>query len=273
MNVDVAANKRFLDTSATRSAQNWDELLVSQVDLSIGSELTMLLSLEQWHRARRVIDAGCGNGYYLAQLREHFADKNYLGIDISPELTASALTRHPEIEFETADFFAASAAPADVVVMRFLVQHLGDFAAILRQARQMLRPGGVLIIIEADLSRSVIRPLPPMFLQMLATYQKASVADGGLKDQLLDDVGALIAKSGESWQVAATRENGTSLVGPFAGGNLIKVFGIWVELAESSAMFEFDFAAVRRELATWAMQPAAFVNLVTRMFVLEPTLN
>ncbi len=273
MNLDVAANKRFLDTSATSSAQYWDELLVSQVDLSIASELGMLLGLDAWQRADRVIDAGCGNGYYLSKLRAHFPQKSYLGVDISPELTSSATLRHPEIEFETADFFRVSAPPADVVVMRFLVQHLGDFRAILRQSRELLRPGGALIIVEADLARSTVRPVPMAFYQMLTTYREVSVADGGLKERLLGDVEALIAETGEPWRLAGTSEDGTALVGPFSGGDLEMVFGRWVDLAESSNMFAFDFATVRRELAEWAANPATFVNVVTRMFVLEPSLS
>ena len=222
MNVDVAANKRFLDTSATRSARNWDELLVSQVDLSIASELNMLLRLDAWERAASVVDAGCGNGYYLSRLRTHFPQKSYRGIDISPELTMSASVRHPDIAFETADFFAVSTQPADVLIMRFLVQHLGDFGAILKKAREMLKPGGALIIIEADLARSVVRPVPSVFYRMLATYQEVSVADGGLKERLLGDVDGLIAETGEPWRLAATCENGTALVGPFAGRALSK---------------------------------------------------
>jgi hypothetical protein len=137
----------------------------------------------------------------------------------------------------------------------------------------MLRPRGALIIIEGDLSRSTVRPLPPAFYRMLTTYQRVSVADGGLKERLLGDVEALIENTGEPWRLATTRENGTALVGPFCGGHVDKVFGKWVDLAEGSNMFAFDFASVRRELAEWGRQSSAFVNFVTRMFVLEPALS
>ncbi len=188
MNVDVAANKRFLDTSTQQSSADWDELLVSQVDLSIASELNILLRIDKWNRASRVIDAGCGNGYYLAKLQQFFPGKAFVGIDISAELTGSAAVRHPGIEFHTADFFSASVASADVLIMRFLVQHLGDFTAILRQAQRMLRPRGALIIIESDLSRSTMRPLPPTFFDMLTIYHQVSAAEGGLKVSLLGDI-------------------------------------------------------------------------------------
>src|SRR5690606_26281565 len=118
---------------------------------------------------------------YLAELSSFFPEKRYLGIDISPELIAAAALRHPSLDFVATDFFAAKAEPADAIMMRFLVQHLGDFGAVLRGARRLLRPGGALIIIEADLGRSIVRPLPSAFHQMLLTYNEASAADGGFK--------------------------------------------------------------------------------------------
>ena len=35
---------------------------------------------------RLVLDAGCGNGYYLSRLQPYFPEKTYTGIDISPEM-------------------------------------------------------------------------------------------------------------------------------------------------------------------------------------------
>lgn len=271
MNVDVVANRQFLDTKASQAARDWDELLVNQVNLSIASEVSALIGLEQWSRAESVIDVGCGNGYYLSELKTFFPAKKYLGIDMSSELIATATLRHPEIAFQVSDFQTAETERADVVVMRFLVQHLGSFRAVLRGASRMLRPGGALIIIEADLDRSIVRPIPPDFLRMLNTYGQVSADAGGLKSRLLRDVEGLIAETGEPWQLAGTRESATALVGPFAGSSLSTVFVKWVDLAERSSMFAFDFAAVRRELREWADQQASLVNLVTRIFVLEPT--
>lgn len=270
MNMEVASNKRFLDTTAQKAADDWDELLISQVDVTLASELSMLFDIDAFRNARTVIDAGCGNGYYLSKLASFFADKSYAGIDISPALAAAAASRYPGIAFRAADFFDNSAGPADVVLMRFLVQHLGDFGAILRQAAKTLEPGGALIIIESDLSRSSMRPLPSVFYRMLLRYGEVSAADGGIKGALLHDVRELIDDTSEPWALAEEKEATTTLVGPFVGHDLVKVFRLWVDLAERSSMFEFDFDAVRGELDDWARDPNCFVKLVTRMFVLEP---
>lgn len=270
MNVAVKANQRFLDTKAEQSAQDWDQLLAHQVDLLLADELMVLRDVPAWRDARRVIDAGCGNGYYLSRLAGFYPDKDYVGVDISAELIAAARLQNPQHEFLTGDFLTADVAPADVVVMRFLVQHLKDFPSILQGAERMLKPGGTLIIIESDMSRSEIRPVPGAFHRMLLAYHVASASQGGLKTELLTDVRKLVADSNRNWAVTGEQEARTVRVGPFCDSKLVSVFLKWVDLAERSAMFAFDFASVRDELALWAKQPAAFVSLSTRLFVLEP---
>lgn len=269
MGTTVAANKRFLDTSLSQSARDWDQLLDDQVEILFAEEFTFLRSLPAFASARRVIDAGCGNGSFLAKVAAFFPDKDYRGIDISPELSGLARRRHPNLAIETADFFKAKAAPADVLVMRFLVQHLGDFGAILRRARQLLRPDGALIVVEADLGRSQMLPVPANFIRMLLAYGKASAADGGIKAALLADPAALVAATGEPWTVTEHQAL-TTRIGPFANGRIIRVFAHWVDLAERSEMFLFDFAGVRAELTAWGELPASFVSLATRFFVLKP---
>lgn len=269
MGTTVAANRRFLDTSLSQSARDWDEVLDDQVDLLFADELALLRALPEWTAASRVVDAGCGNGSYLARLAAFFPDKDYLGVDLSPELTGLARRRHPSLPIVTGDFFKANVAPADLIVMRFLVQHLGDFGAILRRAKALLRPGGSLVVVEADLARAQIAPLPATFLRMLLAYNRASAADGGIKGALLADPARLVASTGLTWSVSEHQAM-TARIGPFAGGKLTRVFAHWVDLAERSEMFVFDFAAVRAELAAWGEHPASFVSLATRFFVLKP---
>ncbi len=154
--------------------------------------------------------------------------------------------------------------------MRFLVQHLRDFGAILRRAATLLRPGGALVIIESDLARSQVLLPPRSFLAMLLAYHRASALEGGLKTRLLGALEPLIAETGGGWHLAAEREAITARVGPFGESKLIEIFRRWIDLAERSAMFPFDFDAVRAELSGWGEERASFVSLSTRIFVLKP---
>ena len=106
----------------------------------------MLLPLAELAKQNAtVLDAGCGNGYYLARLRSFFPAKDYAGIDISRELVDLA-RQYAGIDFALCDFFALPPRRShDVILMRFIVQHLKDFGMLLDQAARLLRPGGLLM--------------------------------------------------------------------------------------------------------------------------------
>ena len=187
----------ILDTSSTPALRRWDELLGLQVDAFFSHELEFLYTFAPWQRAASVLDAGCGNGCYLARLHRSFPDKRYVGIDLSPSLIERAKARWQGdgIEFAVDDFFALHEPQAfDLIVMRFIVQHLEDFGAILDQAARTLRPGGGLFIIEPDLIHSVNVPETPVFETLFRAFEKQSAENGRLRARL-DDLPDLIAEA------------------------------------------------------------------------------
>jgi SAM-dependent methyltransferase len=96
--------------------------------------------------ARRVLDAGSGDGYGTAMLAAAGA-ASATGIDIDEESIAHAAKRYGPM-FQQAD---ASALPFedasfDLVVCFETIEHLDDDAAALREFRRVLVPEGLLII-------------------------------------------------------------------------------------------------------------------------------
>jgi SAM-dependent methyltransferase len=73
-------------------------------------------------RARRVLDVGCGPGTNT----EHFADADYLGVDINPAYIESARARHHR-EFIVADVTKYEVSPDrsfDVIFANSLFHHI-----------------------------------------------------------------------------------------------------------------------------------------------------
>ena len=268
MQIAAEANRRFLKTAAPQAAADWDLLLRHQVDLVFPQELEFLLSLKAWREGSHILDAGCGNGYYMSRLQEFFPDKEYCGVDLSPELVARAASRHPTLSVSVDNITTyAPRQRFDVIVMRFLVQHLKDFRAILDAADRLLRPGGRLVIIESDLARCSNFPALPIFTDMLLTFARVSAAHGAVKERLLANPGQFVAASDSNWSIERDECVTSPRIGPFTGGRLLAIYQLWVDLCERSGMFEFDFNTVRDELQSWAAGPANFSSVALRLLV------
>ncbi len=270
VSIAAEANRKFLNTSQPRSATDWDALLAHQVDVVFPQELELLLSMKAWQAARRVLDAGCGNGYYLSRVRDFFPDKQYAGVDISPALVAHAGRRCPGAAFAVSDISDYRPGERfDIVVMRFLVQHLKNFAQVLTAADRLLGREGRLLIVESDLANSGHFPDLPTFTEMLQTFADASSATGAIKRKLLANPAALISDTNPAWRMEEDRAITCPHVGPFAGTQLLAIYLLWVELCESSAMFDFDFDVVRDELKDWADNPISSSKIGLRAIVVE----
>ncbi len=91
----------------------------------------------------RVLDVGCGNGAFLDAAAR--AGYEVEGVDISE--AAAALCRSRGHRARAVDFLSASFdEPYDMVTMWDVVEHLQHPAAFLSRARELLRPGGLLVL-------------------------------------------------------------------------------------------------------------------------------
>ncbi len=93
----------------------------------------------------RVLEVGCGLGFFGARLVPHFA---YVGMDISEEALAWARAHHDLPELLHVD--AQQPLPADdgsfaAVVAFDVIEHLADPQDFLEEVHRLLRPGGLFI--------------------------------------------------------------------------------------------------------------------------------
>jgi 2-polyprenyl-3-methyl-5-hydroxy-6-metoxy-1,4-benzoquinol methylase len=95
----------------------------------------------------RVLDVGCGEGYFTAQMQQ--AGAVALGVDVSEEALRRARSRHPQLqlralgESETWPFADAS---FDLVWAGEVIEHVADTARWLSEVRRVLRPRGELVL-------------------------------------------------------------------------------------------------------------------------------
>ena len=134
----------------------------------------------------RVLDLGCGAGdvaFVAADLVG--PDGSVVGVDRSPEALARARLRAgqrglAQVRFVEGDIDdPAPGGPFDAIVERLVLWTVPDPAALLRRQAAVLRPGGLVVPIESDLS--TIRSLPETpFAAQVKSWMVEAFAKAGM---------------------------------------------------------------------------------------------
>lgn len=126
-----------------------ERLVPGQVDQDLLNEhLSRYAFAARLARHKRVLDIACGMGYGSFELSKHAA--SVVGLDVSAEAVEAAGQRYqaPNLTFLTAP---AQQIPCedhsfDLIVAFEVIEHLGDWQALLAEARRLLAPGGQFIV-------------------------------------------------------------------------------------------------------------------------------
>lgn len=106
---------------------------------------------------RDALDVGCGDGLLARKLAARA--ERVTGVDSSPEMIAGAREQaagHPGLGFVAGDFLTADLPDAGYdFICSVSAVHQMDFTAALARMRDLLRPGGVLVVVGLARERSV----------------------------------------------------------------------------------------------------------------------
>jgi SAM-dependent methyltransferase len=125
---------------------------------------------------RRVLDAGCGSGPLLADLKEHGA--SVAGFDASPAMIRLARQRlGDEADLKVADLtqpLPYDAGAFDDAVAVLVLHYLEDWSRPLAELRRVLRTGGRLVVV---VNHPIIAPVMYPEINYFATVPNAEDYD------------------------------------------------------------------------------------------------
>lgn len=135
-------DKRQVAASFSRAAASYDS--VAELQRDVGHVL--LQQLPAGTAPADWLDIGCGTGYFTRALGERFGAAPGMALDIAEGMLQHARPLGGATHFIAGDAerLPLRAASRDLLFSSLAVQWCGDFAAVLGEARRVLRPGGVL---------------------------------------------------------------------------------------------------------------------------------
>ncbi len=150
----------------------------------------------------RALDIGCSVGVGTLALKDWLdaregTDVAIDGLDLSPQMLAVAKVRDRDGRIRAWHHAAAEASGLppdsyDLITLQFVCHELPSPAtrAVLREAARLLRPGGVVALVDQDPESAVIRAMPAP----LATLLKST--EPYLEDYFRLDLAAALAEAG-----------------------------------------------------------------------------
>ncbi|MBT3249059.1 MAG: methyltransferase domain-containing protein [Actinobacteria bacterium] len=210
-----------------------------------------------------IVDLGCGTGSFLKRVAQDFPDAHLIGVDLDPGLLKPATDALPQAHFVESDaaHTGLEEGIADLVVLRFVLQHMADPSTVLREAFRLLRPGGRVLVFEVDGGLwGMCHPLIAQFEQLQAKIWTAQSQRNGNRMIGRELVGLL---QKQDFSCAALRlyhyssdDNGLDAFDPLLDPSQ------YLDLVGDGVLAPAELASATAAYRKWKQDPESWVMLV-----------
>ncbi|MFP3977782.1 malonyl-ACP O-methyltransferase BioC [Marinobacter sp. KMM 10035] len=147
VNASCPASKRDIAREFGKARATYES--ASRLQRLMGNEMFERLEGQADPDCARVLDLGCGTGWFTRMLANLMPPGSVTGMDLSPGMVEHAIARSaPNTAWIVAD---AEAIPlpdqsCDLIFSNLMIQWCATPAKVLQECRRVLRPGGKLMI-------------------------------------------------------------------------------------------------------------------------------
>jgi demethylmenaquinone methyltransferase / 2-methoxy-6-polyprenyl-1,4-benzoquinol methylase len=136
--------------------------------------------------ATRVVDIATGTAAVAIELAQAVPQRTVVGVDQSPEMLAAGrvrvaqagLAERIELREGHAESLPFADAEFDALTVTYLLRYVDDPVATMRELARVVRPGGVLAMLEFAVPRGVWRPLWELYVRVGLPVAGAVVSPG-----------------------------------------------------------------------------------------------
>ncbi|HZS30268.1 MAG TPA: class I SAM-dependent methyltransferase [Gaiellaceae bacterium] len=136
--------------------------------------------------ARRVLDVASGTAAVAIELARAERDRTVVGIDQSPEMLAAGRERleraglagRVELREGRAESLPFADGEFDALTFTYLLRYVDDVPATLAGLARVVKPGGVVAMLEFGLPRGAWRPLWELYVRIGLPAAGAMIAPG-----------------------------------------------------------------------------------------------
>ena len=138
--------KARLTQSFSRAAPTYDTYADVQPEVA-----TCLIAWLKGREYQKILEVGCGTGFYTSMLAQKFVNSHILAVDISPVMVAEArikLARYSRVRLEKADgeyLPAFISGPFDLITASGALQWFEDLERTIQQYCRILSPSGAIL--------------------------------------------------------------------------------------------------------------------------------